>query len=376
MQKYLIPLLALAQTVTADFAFDLSDQLGSSDKNWVFSPFSISSCLSMVKDGARGETADEMIALLDLPEDFETSLSSLKHAPVSKSDFELNIAQGIWVKDDFPILPSYRSLLEQTYSAAIDPVRFVPATADLINNWISEETHQKIQNLLSPSLFSPATRMVLVNALYFSGNWIRPFPAKSTASDTFKSPLAPVAAPFMEQTDTFSYFENDTCKAIQLPFSTQSDTCKPICLLILPHEAMSEFPLTPELFKEALHSSQAAKVRIRVPKFQVEKVFELNQPLQQMGMQTVFTHRADLSGIDGQRDLFLSDVLHKSFFAFEERGVEAAAATAAVINCTTAFRKPIPPLYSFIADHPFYFVLLDKTTETILFIGYIQNPCS
>ena len=376
MHKYLIPLLAITRTVTADFAFDLSDQLGSADANWVFSPYSISSCLSMIKEGARGETADEMSALLDLPEDFETSLSSLKHTPVSRSDFELNIAQGVWVKDDFPILPSYRSLLEQTYSAAIDPVRFVPATADRINSWISEETHQKIQYLLSPDLFSSATRMVLVNALYFSGNWVRPFPAKSTAFDTFESPSAPVAAPFMDQTETFPYFENETCKAIQLPFSTQSDTCKPICLLLLPHKNDGDFPLTSELFSEALHSSQTAKVHIRVPKFQIEKSFDLNQPLQQMGMQTVFSHRADLSGIDGQRDLFLSDVLHKSFFAFEERGVEAAAATAAIINCTTCVREPIPPLYSFIADHPFYFVLLDKTTETILFIGYIQNPCS
>ncbi len=376
MQKILLPLLALSQTLSADFAIDLSDRLGCNDENWVFSPFSISSCLSMVKDGARGKTSDEMSSLLDLPVDFKASLSSLKHVPVSRSDFELDIAQGIWIKEDFPILPCYSSLLKQTYVAEISAVPFVPATADLINSWISEKTHQKIQNLLSPSLFSPATRMVLVNALYFSGDWIHPFPDKSTAFDTFESPSSPLLAPFMEQTNTFPYFENDAWKAVLLSFSTQSDACEPTCLLLLPHASDKNFQLTPELFKEALHSAQKELVRVRVPKFQIEKTFDLKSPLQQMGMQTVFSHRADLSGIDGRLDLYLSDVLHKSFFSFEEQGVEAAAATAAIINCAWVRQEPLPPLHSFIADHPFYFILLDRRTETILFIGYIQNPCS
>lgn len=373
LQKILFPLIAFSQTLSADFAIDLFDRLSCKDENWVFSPFSISSCLSMVKDGARGMTADEISDLLDLPANFEDSFSSLKHIPISQSDFALDIAQGIWIRDDFSICPCYSSLLEQTYGAQIDSVSFVPATADLINGWISEKTHRKIQNLLSPSLFSPATRMVLVNALYFSGNWTRPFPTKATEFDTFESPSSSLLVPFMQQTNTFPYFENGTCKALLLSLSTQSDTCEPACLLLLPHGSNDNFWLTSELIKETLHSAREESIRVRVPKFQIEKTFDLKAPLQQMGMQTVFSHRADLSGIDGHLDLFLSDVLHKSFFSFEEQGVEAAAATAALVNCSCGHPKPF---HSFIADHPFYFVLLDKKSETILFIGYIQNPCS
>ena len=167
--------------------------------------------------------------------------------------------------------------------------------------------------------------------------------------------------------------ENDRYKAILLPFATHSKkSCHPACLLFLPTEDTSASCFTQSL-EEVLHSLAIKQVHVRTPKFKIEQKIELTEILKQLGMNRVFTPLADLSGINGQHNLFLSAVLHKTFFAFEENGVEAAAATAAVINRTSI--PPPSPLFSFHVNRPFYFALLDLDTKTIFFIGHIQRPC-
>ena len=373
--KPVIFILAICQALYAEFAFDLKENGGSSDGNWVYSPLSIASCLSMVADGARNETAKEMYAALKLPDQFTDWIVKWNHTPSNPTDYELKIAQGVWVKADFPILSSYRDTLQKTYRAALESVLFFPETADQINAWVEEQTHEKIKNLISPSHLSQDTRLVLVNALYFKGSWLSPFDVANTRSELFYStPTRSLSASFMDQIHSFPYYENGRFKAVALPLNARSNNgFEPLCLLILPHQNGDD-PFTSASIRETLDSLQHRKVHLRVPKFKFDHSLNLNEPLKQLGMRAVFSHLADLSGINGMCDLHVSDVLHKAFIAFEEKGIEAAAATAAVVNCTTAISPPVP-LLSFIADHPFYFVLIDRKTKTILFMGQVQNPC-
>jgi serpin B len=360
--KTAIFLLAF-QTCFANFSYDLSKEIGSQDENWIFSPYSVSSCLGMVKDGAAGDTEEELAACL--PSGAE---------PIHYRG--LKSVQSAWVKEEFPLLDSYASLLEERYGASAERVPFNAATLDKINSWVADVTRGKIRDLLSPSDITPSTRLVLANALYFLGDWISPFNPNKTQSLPFHvSPTQSVDAPTMEQVGSFSYFENSELKALSLPFKPDSDSaCEPICLLLLPKDETQEI-LSSDSVKEILSNMQRKMVRVQVPKFTIEQKCSLKDPLKRLGIQKVFDARlSDLSRIDGRHDLYLSTVVHKAFFAFEEKGVEAAAATGAVAGCTAV--HPRPPLYQFVADRPFYFVLLDKRSETILFMGYLKHPCA
>ena len=373
MKRLSLSLLLVSQIVFADYPANLTQKIGTLEDNWVYSPLSISFCLEMVAEGALGETEEEMRAVLP-PSADNRPISFWQHTPLTSTDFELNIAEGVWIKKGFAILPSYQEILKTSFHAAIESVPFTQETAFEINQWIEQQTHQKIRNLIAPENLSQQTEMVLVNALYFRGNWLSPFSEKNSRQDLFYcSASDPVKAPFMEQTHFFPYVENDRYQAILLPFATHSKkSCHPACLLLLPTEDTSASCFTQSL-EEVLHSLAIKQVHVRTPKFKIEQKIELTEILKQLGMNRVFTPLADLSGINGQHNLFLSAVLHKTFFAFEENGVEAAAATAAVINRTSI--SPPSPIFSFHVNRPFYFALLDLDTKTIFFIGHIQRPC-
>ncbi len=331
----------------------------------------------MVAAGANGDTADEMKNVLhlsgDIGSEFEKTMLALQHSASFEKDFQLNIVQGAWIKDDFPMLPAFSTLLRHSFQAIAERVPFNQQTVDQINDWVAESTHQKIQNLLSDSEFDESTRLVLANAVYFHGNWKTPFSKKDTSPRPFYlSSGDMIHSETMLQTGRFDYYENEDLKAVALPYIQNHDsTCTPICLIVL---SKSKEILDLEKIKNAISSLQPAMVQIQVPKFTLEERIELKPLLNQLGIQKAFSQdEADFSGINGLGGLYLSAVLHKSFFAFDELGVEAAAATAAIINATTAVSKPVR-VFPFIADRPFYFFLLDQKTETMLFMGHIENP--
>lgn len=365
MKKRFLVCLAICHTLFADFSSDLVQKVGHLDENWVFSPYSISSCLLMVQEGARGQTAEEMKGALK-----QEHFSDWSHKSQFATDFELNVAQGAWIKEGFEILPSYRSTLEQTYRAAIENVPFNLETVTQINRWIEQATHDRIKNLLSPSHLTPNTRLLLANALYFHGSWERPFQPKATADAPFYStPAHPKIVPFMEQKNSFLYLENNDCQAVILPLvSADKVKCDPICLFLLPQKG--DLPL--ESIGALIDSAQPTQVKVRLPKFTIEKELDLVDPFIELGMRRLFSPLADLSGINGKRDLYLNQVLHKAFFSLDEKGIEATAATVVQVRCTTAAPDFLPTKV-FTADRPFYFILLEKNTKTIFFIGHIQT---
>lgn len=354
--KWLCLLIFSARAVCADFAFDLYRELRSEETNWIFSPLSISACLSMAAAGAKGETAKEFASLID-PAKVEEQIASLRQIP------SLRIVQGAWVKDDSPLLPDFVAHLRNAFDAVVEQVPFTPATAWCINNWVALHTNQKIQNLIPPSALDSLAQLVFVNALYFQGAWKFPFHTPMPRPFYLASGKA-IDVPTLQQTALLKYFENEDLKAVALPAE------QAVCLLVLPKTA-DPFTTTP--LAHILSSLSLAKVHLAVPKFTLEQRFDLKTALETLGLCTAFTPSADFSGIDGRGALVLHAILHKTFFSFDENGIEAAAATTAVIRATTVIH-PIEHMVSFIADHPFYFLLLDSTCTSILFLGQLQNP--
>lgn len=353
MKKWLLCVLWV-HLLYAEFTDLLSQQIGTEEKNWLFSPFSIQTALSMVAVGARGKTREEFEALLPPLKLFK--------------DPQLKIVQGLWVKEDFALLPTFTEELKQTFGVSAERVIFSPETVQKINSWISRKTEQKICNLLPLDALNERTRLVLASALYFRGSWRSPFPAKQTALRPFYPSLfSTLHVETMQQEGIFPYYENEELQAVQLSFSENEALS---CLLILPKSGVFHFEQLPSI----IEGLQERALLLQVPKFQVEHSMELSSPLQAIGLSTLFSQAADLSRIDGRGALYVSSVFHKTFFSFVENGVEAAAATSSVLNLTSMHLPPPTPFTPLILDRPFTFLLLHKSSKTPLFFGHLQNP--
>lgn len=376
MNRFFLFLLA-SRALYASFAYELADPIAKPGENWIYSPFSIYACLSMAAAGADGKTADDFKSALGLSDEidfgFEKKLEAFEHAPADPTDFEMRIAQGAWIKDDFAILPSYTALLTRFFHAAAERVPFRPETVFRINAWIAEMTRGKIENLLSENDLNENSRLVLANALYFHGSWQHPFPARNTCKRAFHlSNGSSIDCDTMAETSRGLYFENENLQAAALPFHTNGRSAfKPACLLILPKEDQA---FNEETVQTILAALRWEKVHFAVPKFTLEEKIDLTPILKKTGLEKAFSDKADFSKIDGMGELCLSKVLHKTFFAFSEEGVEAAAATAVFINEITAIQPKPERIFSFIADRPFYVLLIDLNTQTPFFIGRVENP--
>lgn len=252
-------------------------------------------------------------------------------------------------------------------------IDFTPYTVDEINGWVEKRTEEKISHLIPNSAISPDTRLILANALYFHGKWQSPFLERFTQNEIFyaKNKEA-IDARMMHQKKSLSYFENDSFQSVTLPFYRSSESLsKPICLLVLPKNG-ENFDLKD--LESILEKSTFENVDLKVPKFEVESDLLLNDPLKSMGLERAFSKRANFSKISKNEDLYISSVYHKAFFSFDENGVEAASATAAIMNLTVTNLDPNPKVWiPFHANRPFYFLLVDQMTKCVLFIGQIQT---
>ena len=248
-----------------------------------------------------------------------------------------------------------------------------------INGWVSNETKGKIPKLLDSSDISSSTRLVLVNAAYFKGNWVHAFSPDATTDATFYAPNdLEMTVPMMEQIATFPYYESGSAQILSLPFETCDARDPRInCMIVLPKSSADredlEQELSPTLLEEWMDKLESKNVNVFLPRFCLRNRIDLNAALSKMGMQNAFTDKADFSGVDGMRDLFLSKVVHEAFFSLNEAGVEAAAATSAIMNMKSAAPNPEEPI-RFEADHPFYFFLIDRKSHPILFAGKILQP--
>lgn len=353
------------------FAFDLYKKLNN-EKTFCFSPYSISSCLSMVYLGANDTTENEMKKVLSF--NFEQMKLPLIYKSLTKKISDntcFTIANSLWIDYSTHIMTHYNNSLKNYFDSEMKKISFSsPAiAANEINGWVEENTNHKIKDIISPSALDPYTRMILVNAIYFKNDWQMPFFSENTAKENFYSKNSSSKVDMMNQIDRFSYYENEFMQSISMPFKNNKFSF----MVLLPKKNYSistvEEKLNYETFNSWMNSFSIQKVNLSIPKFKLSFNTELSYALKSMGMITPFSMKADFSLIDGTKNLYLSKVLHEAYFDMNENGVEAAAATAAIISFKGSYSRPDDLPIRFDANHPFIYMIVEKNTNTILFMG-------
>jgi len=366
------------------FACNLYHQVqgGTTGTNLFYSPFSISMALAMTYAGARTETALQISQTLNFQqgEKFHTEYSQLLKGLVEGTEgkIKLNIANGLWAQKDYKFLESYFDMVKSNYRSELKNVDFADniereKTRKDINTWVEQKTNDKIKDLLSQGDLTSMTRLVLVNAIYFYGDWANPFEKQATHPKDFSlMDGAKINAPFMNQQGRFNYCEDSKIQVIEIPY--EGNKASMVIFLPKKNKWMAEFEnsFDYKYYQDIIAALQYNEVRLSLPKFQTTYKINLSTTLSQMGMPLAFSANADFSGMTGKKDLCISEVIHQAFIDVTERGTEAAAATAGIMKMT-AIRMPNEPKI-FNANHPFVFLIKNNVTGSILFMGKIMNP--
>jgi serpin B len=373
------------QTVVAgnnSFALDLYGHLRGQDGNLFFSPYSISTALAMTYGGARGETAAQMAKTLrfDLsPNKLHPAFAALQADIVAiqqKGKVKLVVANSLWPQEGCLFLPDYLDLCRKYYGTTVTPLDYVKdaeSSRETINDWVEDKTNKKITNLIGPGVLDAKTRLILVNAIYFKGDWANPFKAAATKQQPFYVTSAKsVQVPLMHQKDEFGYADRDGIQVLKLPYS--GDDLSMVVLLPRKTDGLAdlETKLTAQNLTAWIANLHPQEVNVFLPKFKMTSQFSLGDKLAALGMTDAFTDKADFSGMDGQRDLYISAVIHKAFVDVNEEGTEAAATTAVAMRAFAMLKPPPTPVFR--ADHPFLFLIRENRTGSILFLGRIADP--
>ncbi len=367
------------------FAFDLYQQIRSGDNNLFYSPHSITLALAMLYGGAKEDTEKQIAQVLhyDLPQDKLHAVFNALDLELAKrgqnkkgadgEPFRLRIANAIWGQKEHPFLSSYLDLLALNYGAGLRVLDFV-AQPDpsriLINQWVEQQTEGRIKNLLPQGSVDSLTRLVLTNAIYFNAAWSTPFETKNTADKPFYLlDNSSINVATMHGVQPAQYAKDADYQAVAIPY----DGSELSMLVIVPEKgkfASFEQSLSGAVIDDILSKMTHAQVTLQLPKFSFTVETNLKEKLQALGMSDAFTAgKANFSGIDGQKELFVTGVFHKAFIKVNEAGTEAAAATGIVAGTTS-----VPQLVTLNVDRPFIFLIRDHATKAILFAGRVLNP--
>jgi len=371
------------------FALDLYAELRDSKKGNLFlSPYGISSAFAMTYAGARGNTKKQMTKTLhfDVKPNIHSAFFELERSLTSIDDtYQLRIANALWGQKELSFSLDFIDLIQEYYGAQLKAVDFKDATEETrktINKWTATKTEQKIKELLKPSILTKQTKLVLTNAIYFNGNWQSSFNEEDTSDLPFTvSAKTTVNVPTMYQQSKFNYMENQDVQIVELPYRKgQLGEDEGLSMLVILPKKTDGISLVEGKLKEfepyfdVQNSNEFAEkmVNIYLPKFKVESAFQLRETLGKLGTVDAFdSERANFSGFDNgkTKGLAITSVLHKTFVDVNEKGTEAAAATAIVVS-----RGIMAPPIEFRADHPFIFLIRDNVSGTILFLGRVVEP--
>jgi len=373
-----------------EFAFDLFEEAAASEGgNVVLSPYSVAAALTMTYAGARGDTAAEMrdVLTLGLPDERvhaarnELDLQiAADPGPVSEGDaepFAIRVANSLWGQAGYPFLDEFLELLARDYDAGMNLVDFMgdaEAARVAINDWVEEQTAGRIVELLSSGTVDSLTRLVLVNAIWFKAGWMTPFDPEATADGTFTLlDGSEVTVPLMHASDVHaSYTTGDGYEAVQLPYGGDASM-----LLVVSDEGRFDEVAAgfgPEELASVGAAASMRQVNLTMPKFEFRSQLDMNELLEALGMVEAFQvpwppDGADFTGIVESRELFISHVMHQAFISVDEKGTEAAAATAVVMSLTSA-GESVPVT----VDRPFLFFIQHDPTGEILFMGQVTDP--
>jgi serpin B len=366
------------------FAVDLYSQLSKQPGNLFFSPESISTAFGMAYAGAHGETATEMqhVFHFTLPPDrLHPAMGALlAEMNGQHKGYELHVADALWAQQDASFEQSYLKLVQSDYGAGFHRVNFEISPESVratINAWVEKQTNDKIKDLIGPGAINTTTRLVLTNAIYFKGDWQDPFVAEATQNEEFHlSATQWVMTQMMHRTGGYSYYDGGTFQALELPYAGDE-----ISMVVLLPKQTDGLPALEQSFASGVAGEwikklePVDKVILTLPRFTMTQQFELSSTLSAMGMAQAFSGAADFSGMTGKPEFSISAAIHKAFIDVNEKGTEAAAATAIVMRATAMHQEfPAPPPIVFRADHPFLFILLDTRSGSMLFLGRVADP--
>ena len=351
------------------------------NENIFISPYSISSALAMTFAGSSSDTEREManaLEFFDNSEVFHKNFGELTNSINSisgKGDLELNIANSLWLSKGYAFLDRFLRINKDYYRTEITSLDFSDSEAsrNTINDWVAKKTQDKILDLIPEGVIDALTRLVLTNAVYFKAEWAEHFKEHLTREDVFFTmDENTVKAEMMNLRHSFRYMENNDMQFIELPYKGRDASM----YVLLPKSKNGLSELEHNLsyadlisYEKALESKD---INLFFPKFKMSLEYELKNLMREMGMIKAFTTEADFSKMNGKTDLYISAIIHKTFVAVDEKGTEAAAATAVVMRLKSVM--PEPEYITFKADHPFFYYIKENITGTILFAGRVTDP--
>lgn len=364
------------------FAFDLYQQLKSKQGNLLFSPYSIATGISMVGMGTKGGTSAEIQKALH----YSLNLSPLIHdlnqyltanAAASRSSYSfLSLADAIWLQETIPLLPSFQIALKRNFGLILQPVNFENSSQALrtINQWVSQLTHGKINQILSSQDLNPATQLILTTGFYWKGEWEMPFDRQETTKAPFVYRGHPMQVEMMKQTSPFLTLFAEHFEMIEIPFRKVLDSQAQLAMLLfLPKEgrelAQLEKDFNAAQWKQWTQQLKSQGIELHLPKFRAEGSFDLHPILKSLGINKAFDPSADFSSVSEKRKVYLNRAVHKALMRIDESGSDGSM-VAAVRRKQTLEQK----IEIIKADRPFFFVVQDKETGLILSIGRIVQP--
>ena len=374
-------------SANAKFAMNIYDELRdlANDGNIFFSPLSISLALGMTYAGAKENTKNQMAQVMEFDEaaDSDDALNEAFQELIDTfnnpdKNYTLNIANRLFGSKNYQFLTDYLRITEEYYRAALEEMDFVrdsEGSTIYINNWVANQTNQKIKDLIPKGAINSMTALVLVNAIYFKGLWNLPFDAEDTESRTFHAIDGQnVEMDMMHIEGDFQYGEVASLdsQVLELPYQG-GDVAMGI---ILPKDRQGLESLEEKLdgsdLNQIMSELVSQNVRVSIPKFKLTQDISLKAILSGMGMEDLFNGGvADLSGMSGQKDLYVTEVVHKAYVDVNEEGTEAAGATGVIVGLTSVREVPM-----FTADHPFLFFIREKPSGSILFLGRLTKSPS
>lgn len=374
------------------FAFELYSELDKSyNGNLFYSPYSISAALAMTYEGAKGQTAEEMKSVFHFPENgiLRPNFAAIyNNINSGNKEYELRTGNALWAQYDYQFLKEYTDIVEQYYGGKVANLDFNQEnekSRQTINAFIEEQTNDKIKALIPQGALSPMTRLVLTNAIYFKGSWEWEFDKSDTKEQDFKITPTNIVKVQMMHMDPdkarFKYADLEKLQILELPYKGD----KISMLILLPKQGedydfeleqtvisdytLKDIELSSEKLNEYKSKMQETKLNsILLPKFEFDTKYLMKDTLSALGMPNAFSSDADFSGMDGTRKLYIDKVIHQAYVKVDEKGTEAAAATS-----VSMMEKAISRNF-FNADHPFIFIIQEKETGNILFMGRVIDP--
>jgi serpin B len=364
------------------FALDLYQKVNDIEGNIFFSPYSISTAFAMIYAGAQSETQKQMSGVFHFsldPHQLHPSFSELQlHFQKLQENrpFRLNITNALWIQKEYKLLQTFVELSQKYYQANLFHLDFRKNPDDSrlkINDWIEDITKDKIKDLLPGGAINTLTRLVLTNTIYFKAEWQNSFnPHNTKDQDFWITPGDNIKVQMMSQKDHFGYWENEDLQILEMPYIRKDLSM----VVFLPKKKDGLPDLESNLNTKTLDIwiSELIQQNVKVffPKFTTSQNIDLKKILKALGMVDAFGENADFSGIEPKKNLYINDALHKAFIDVDERGTEAAAATAVSVGVTSIQPPKVVP--EFRADHPFIYIIKDNKTKTILFLGRLTRP--